>query len=63
MLSPHADVIVRFKERLTVLSSELKVCAKRPGEALLKTATIFVEAVRRHVEGMASLEPPSSKQL
>lgn len=46
----HRDVLERFKERLRVLSGELVSCSKRPGEALLKSARIFVETVERHVE-------------
>ena len=46
-----ADIISRFKERLEVLSAELKSCAKRPGEALLKAVKIFIDTVERHVEG------------
>ena len=50
-----ADVLARFKERVTVLSGELKACAKRPGEALVKASKIFVETVQRHVEGKLQL--------
>ena len=44
-------MLFRFKERLGVLSKELRSCAKRPGEALLKSAKIFVETVEKHAEG------------
>ena len=47
----RADLLARFKNRLTVLSGELKACSKRPGEALVKAARIFVDAIQRHVEG------------
>ena len=41
----------RLNDRLVVLSRDLKECSKRPGEALIKAARTFVEAVQRHVEG------------
>ncbi len=58
-----ADVLARFKERLEVLSRELRSCAKRPGEALLKAVKIFIEAVRRHVDGMFSYDSGSPCKL
>ena len=45
------DVLTRFKDRLSVLSKELKACSKRPGEALVKASSIFVETIQKHVEG------------
>ena len=47
----HPDVLTRFKDRLSVLSKELKACSKRPGEALVKASSIFVETIQKHVEG------------
>ena len=46
-----SDVLARFKERIGTLSKELASCAKRPGEALLKAAKIFLDSVERHVQG------------
>ena len=51
-----ADLLARFKDRLTTLSAELQSVAKRPGDALVKSSRLFVEMVQRHVEGKGSLK-------
>ena len=45
------EVLAVLNERVQALSKEVEVCAKKPGDALTRSVTIFFETVKKHTQG------------